>query len=113
MRIDLDAARAARREATQEAPVIALGGQDFVLPIELPFEVADLLGQMAVAKERGDQGGQAVAVVQMVRLLLGEGFDEFMKQNPSLDDLLALMDGMTRAYGVEDAGESPASDESS
>lgn len=38
--VDLDAARAARLEAADDAPIVKLGGQDFGLPTEIPIGVA-------------------------------------------------------------------------
>lgn len=108
-KINLDAARAARREAEQEAPIVTLGGKDYELPVELPFEVAEHFAALAIAKERKDEAAMAAGVIQVVKSLLGDHFDSFMKSRPSIDDLLALVEGLTEAYGVEDVGESQAS----
>lgn len=110
-RIDLDAARAARREAEQDPPVIVLDGEDFTLPIELPFEIAGDLGKLFAAKGDKDKlaelAGQVVPLI--VKGLLGDDHDRFMEHRPSFDDLIVLLEGMAVAYGLADVGESSAS----
>jgi hypothetical protein len=119
--IDLDAARAARREAKGESIAIRFGGEEFVLPPELPFDVAEHLGGIAaqsgdgkLTDEQEAQRNAAVttAMVGVMKALLGEQWDGFRKHQPSFDDLQVLLDGALNAYGMGDAGNSTASAES-
>lgn len=96
MDIDLDAAKAARREASKEGPVVVFGGQRFPLQPELPFEAAEhlLYGRLREA----------------IALIFNGGHEEFMALKPSTEDLRLLLDvELPKAYGSEDLGESPAS----
>lgn len=114
MKIDLDAARAARREASGEpAPTIFFSEKEFTLPLEIPFEVAERMGKMGAAAESNNNLEVADGFRDVLRLLLGEQFDEFMSFRPSAQDLMALVDGVVKAYGFADAGESQASATSS
>lgn len=106
MAIDLDAARAARREAKGEAPTVTFGGATYTLPIEMPFEIVEELGRLRAADGDGSVAGQAVLAV--VRLLVGDQYEAFMAHHPSMDDLTELAQGAMREYGVG-PGESPAS----
>lgn len=109
MKIDLDAARAARREAAGEAPVIVIGGQEVELPAEIPFEAAAQMGAMAKAVEAKDNDALTDYFGAWLRTLLGDAYDAFMAARPSVNDLMALSEGLVKAYGFEDLGESPAS----
>ena len=88
--VDLDAARAARAEAKGEAPCIRFGGQDWTLPVEMPWEVAE------VASE-----GTAAAAMSAVRLLVGEQWVEFKKHQPSLADVMVLIEAIAEIYGAD------------
>lgn len=107
--IDLDKARAGRREAQGEAPVVRFGSRDFVLPIELPLEVSLALADIENAQ---DGTGAARAVREVVRILLGSQMEAFMALQPSMNDLEALFEGMLAEYGLT-AGESQAPEDSS
>lgn len=109
MRIDLDAARAARREAAGEGPVVIIGGKEIACPAELPFEVADCIGGLSEEAIREDPIGAGASIKKVLDALLGDAQEEFMKQSPSIDDILALLDGLLKSYGLEDLGESQAS----
>lgn len=98
MRIDLDAAKAARREARGEGPTVVFGGKDFQLAPEVPFEATEHLA--------------AGRVIDAVHLLLGDSHDEFMAFKPSVEDLMTLFEQMTTAYGLESVGNGQASVES-
>lgn len=110
-RIDLDAARAARREAEQQAPSVVLDGEEFVLPIEMPFEIASDLGRLLNAKDDAQQlaaiAGEVVP--KIVEGLLGDEYERFMSHRPSFEDLTAFLDGIAGAYGLGNVGESSAS----
>ncbi len=110
MAVDLDAAKAARREAKGEGPTVVFGGETFTLPVEMPFEIVEELGRLQSAGEDGALAGQAV--LSVVRLLLGEQYKAFMAHRPSMDDLTELANGAMREYGTG-RGESLASKRSS
>jgi hypothetical protein len=103
--IDLDAVRAARREAEAQAPSVKLGGKVFELPVELPFGVFLLLPELR------NEDTSVAAVSAVVRELFGEKHDEFMALGPSMEDLEALLNGVMEEYGLN-PGESEASPDS-
>lgn len=113
MRIDLDQARAARREARGEGPTVIIDGKELELPSELPFEVAEGLSGLSEESIRDNPAASAGAVHRVLGALLGDASEEFMASKPSIDDVLALLDGLLKSYGMEDLGESPASAASS
>lgn len=106
-KIDLDAARAARREAATEPIIVTLEGDDFVMPAEMPFEVVEKLGPL---RDAGDNAPEAAgALLDLFKALIGDdNFTRFMGHKPSLDDLKALLEGVLAEYGVT-LGEAPAS----
>lgn len=119
--IDLDAYRAARREADQEGPVVRFGGKSYQLPAEMPLEV---LGVLDTFNPEMTAGAVSSGILQICRVLLGEdGYAEFMAQKPSLQDATSFFNGVEvdgemqggilQAYGFGGPGESPAPDESS
>lgn len=103
--IDLDAARAARAEKSTdtETPTVAYAGKVFDLPRELPFGVFLRMAELAVDPEKALD-----SMADFVRSLFGDRAQEFLDLGPSMDDLLALMDGLSEGYGV-DAGKASAS----
>ena len=116
--VDLDAARAARREAKGEAVIIRFGGEDFALPPELPLDVTDALTELQNASPTGEaseltdeQGARVMtAMVDFIKVLMGEeGWTRFNAHRPSFDDLEGLLGGVMDAYGMADVGESGAS----
>lgn len=109
MRIDLDAARAARREARGESPVLVVDGQELALPEELPFEAAELLGILSPETVKENPTATADIVSKTLAILLGEAYEAFQKASPSINDVMVLLDGLLKAYGLEDLGESAAS----
>lgn len=111
--VDLDAARAARREAKNEAPKVTFGGREFVMPIEMPFGVVVCLGRMAEAETAKDNGSISAIIVEILKLLLGDEYDAFMALGPSEKDITALVNGIVTEYGFADSGERRASPSSS
>lgn len=109
--VDLDKARAARREAQGEAPVVRFGSRDFVLPMEMPFVVVEHLGQLAQADDT-DNAAVAAAILAILGDLFGDQYEAFMQNKPSMQDLTGMFDGIMAVYGVT-VGESPASASSS
>lgn len=110
MAIDLDAARAARKEGKGEPPEVIFGGATYTLPVEMPFEIVEQLALLQNAN--GDDASAAEPVLAVVHLLLGDQYEAFMANHPSMDDLTALAKGAMQEYGVG-PGESQASRRSS
>lgn len=86
--LDLDAARAARAEAQAEKPTVTLDGRVYELPSEMPWAVVE-----AVAS------GEATGVVEAVRILLGDQWDDFRSAGLSMADLIELMQHIGGLYG--------------
>lgn len=107
--VDLDAARAARREANGKVPTVLFGGVSLTLPIEMPVGVALCLADVEQARDTAAVGR---AIMETIRLLLGEQMETFLEQNPSMADLEELFEGMMKVYGLE-PGEPQASEPSS
>lgn len=114
MGINLDEARAARREAQKEIPEpIVFNGVEFELPLELPITCVHWMTKLGVASEKKDGEGITKALVGTVEALFSaETCERFMAFNPSLEDLLAVVEGLPEEYGLT-AGESTASAEPS
>jgi hypothetical protein len=99
-KIDLDAARKARAETNGEPIEISFGGESFELPPEAPWE-------MVRASMRGDSDGALEA-------LLGPGgYERLRTLSPSFKDIEALMDEVTKEYGLGEAQGEPAASDSS
>lgn len=101
MAIDLDAARAARREGKGLGPVLVFGGKEYQLPAELPFEALEPIRGLS------DSSTAAGGMVDLVKALLGQHYEE-VKAELSFDDLEAFVEGAMREYGVSDPLDSPA-----
>lgn len=84
--IDLDAARAARAEAAGEPVTIKLDGRDYTLPVEVPVLAM-------IAADRGD-------AETMIRLLLGDGGDEFLAK-ATVQDVAELDKAISGVYGFD------------
>lgn len=91
---DLDAAKAARAEAAGEYPAIRFGGKEYQLPVEMPWSVVE-------AASAGDAGG----IVEAVKGLLGEQWDDFASHGLSVADMTALLEHIGEMYGG-DSGKS-------
>lgn len=91
--IDLDAARLAREEVQGAAPVIRFAGQDWQLPRELPFEIAEAAAS-----------GDATAALKGIQILLGSRWEEFKACGPTLGDIVVIVQGIGELYGVGDPG---------
>lgn len=112
--VDLNAARAARREGKDKAgPEVKFGRRTFKLPVELPFEAVQHIVDMGEL-DPDDEDGRAATprlMLGIVRGILGDDFGKFMAERPSTEDVAALVEGVLKEYGL-DAGELPASAES-
>lgn len=96
-RVDLDAKRAARREARGDNPRVSLGGREYELVGEMPLALVEKLTS-------GDMAGA-------VELLLADAADieDFMSHRPTVNDLEVIAE----LYGAGGLGESSASKRSS
>lgn len=103
MAIDLDAKRAARREAQGVGPEVIFGGVTYELPAELPFGVLEAF--RAFAKEETAPS----ALADVAQALLGEHYEAFKASKPSVADLNELIGGVMQEYGVADPLDSSAS----
>lgn len=83
--LDLDAARAARDEARGERHHLKLGGEQFELPTELPWDYFEIL----------DTGDMKVAL----GMLLNGDFDRFWTHKPTTDDMKLLATSVPALYG--------------
>lgn len=109
MAIDLDAARAARREAQGEPPTVTFGGETFNLPVELPFDISEMGTRLNEAQTSTEV---AAAMRDTMKMLLADDYDRFMALRPSTQDLVVLVEGIPKEYGIG-PGESRASRRSS
>lgn len=106
--INLDAARAARRETKKTEPKVVFHDKTFTLPIEMPFAVVEHLGKL----NPEDPGASSGVILEFVKELFGDQFDDFRRLQPSANDIEALMDALNDVYGLS-VGESGASGDSS
>lgn len=96
--IDLDAARAQRKEAQGEGFDVQFGGESFTFPNvkEWPIEITETLAT-----------GDMVAALR--HLLSSTDVERFLAHKPSIGDLNDLFDGLGKASGVGGLGNSLAS----
>lgn len=114
MGIDLDAARAARREAKGKTPdPVTFMGETFVLPVELPIAAVRWFSKLGEASKAKDGIAITEALEAAVEAIFSAtDFERFMALQPSLEDLSAIIEGVPGEYGMT-AGEPQASDTSS
>lgn len=123
MATDIDAARAARREAIGKGPEVTFGGQTYELATELSLEVMEALGPIVEAQKLGAEGGPEMirATLGFLRVLLGdEVYAAFraLDPPPTLQDMNVLIGtadtpGILADYGLQNPGESQGSETSS
>ena len=94
MAIDLDKARAARREKMGQGPEIVFGGITYELSPEIPFGMLEAF--------RGLSDSDPSAIADIAKALLGKHYDAFLATDPppSLDDFNELIGGVLQEYGV-------------
>lgn len=100
--IDLNAARAARREQSGDALLVKLNDLEFHLPPELPIAVAEALAELAGRETNEDATPEdlAIALGAMGSLFPStEDWDAFRRAG-SLEDLMFFMEGVFDHYGV-------------
>jgi hypothetical protein len=81
--VDLDARRAAVREAKGEHIVIKFGGREFHGPVEMPLTFGAAMAEMDLP--------------EAARILFGDDGADFLALGPTIEDFTALMEG----YGIE------------
>lgn len=115
MGINLDKARAVRREAMKKVPSpVTFQGEQFALPAELPITAIRWMIKLgdASAAKKGKAIAEALEAV-VGALFSVNDFGRFMALQPSLEDLTAIVEGLPAEYGMSGVGESQASDPSS
>lgn len=96
MTIDLDKARAARREAAGEGPEVVFGGKSYHLPVELPFEVLEAFEGMDKPET------QPLALAHIALAMFGRDNIEQMKLDGlAINDLNEILGDVLAEYGVE------------
>src|SRR5438067_213198 len=96
MRIDLNAARAARREGKGDTLEVVLDAETFIFPVEFPMSLVDLT---ATAIEENWPEDRYVRT-QIEHLMGEDGWQPFLGLNPSRNDFNALYDEVMGAYGI-------------
>lgn len=78
-----------------------LGGERFVLPVEMPLAALDYISQL----QHTDNA--AALLAPLLRAMLGEEeWPRFIAQRPTIDDMLVLSDHMWAEYGLDPEGPS-------
>lgn len=103
--INLDAAKAARRESGVEQPKVVFGKKTFALPVEIPFEAVEKLGGL----DPDDPTAATSVITGFIAILFGDQYPAFLKLQPSTQDIEVLMESLAKVYGFETPGESLAS----
>lgn len=95
--IDLNAAAAAKAETGEPTADVMIGDEKFTVPAKgaLPFMFAEHLSSNNID--------------QALQVLFGEDYERFIEQRPTLDQISALIEGITKDSGFDTAGESQAS----
>jgi hypothetical protein len=100
--IDLDKLGAVRREAKEEKPVVRFGGEEFQLPPEMPFAVIEAVSRLKPNEDgETDTGAIAESMGDIARALFGKKYRKFLDLGPSTEDITALLENMTEAYGLK------------
>jgi hypothetical protein len=94
---DLDAAKAARREALGDAPEVQFGGVVYALPVEMSYSAA-----MALQRNDLDAG--------LVHLLGADAYDSFMESEPSMEDIVDLIEWIGKEYEERNSDKSEDTD---
>ena len=103
MAIDLDKARAARREQMGHGPEIIFGGMTYELSPEMPFSILEAF--------RGLGKNDPSAIADITKALLGKHYDAFLAMDPppSLDDFNEVIGAVLGEYGVDSPLDTSAS----
>lgn len=90
--IDLDAARAARREGKGKGPVVRSGGEDYLLSPEISFSVIEGLAML-------EAGDSSQGLVTVAHALFGDHYDKIVP-GLAVDDFNDLLAQVLEEYGV-------------
>jgi len=90
--VDLDEARLARAETQGKAPEVKLGGKVYLLPNELSWNIVEAASS-----------NNTVEIVNAVKDLFGDQWEDFKSNNLSVADLLVLIEKISTLY-VTDSG---------
>jgi hypothetical protein len=116
--LDLDAERRAREEVLGEPPAIIFKGKTYELPREQPYAWGEAFNRIHQEIERAkEEAGYTPKTRVHIRAALvsvfgEEQLDQFEADNPSEDDVGAVVEGISNLYGDE-SGEAEASSDSS
>ena len=88
--VDLDEARLARAELQEKAPEVKLGGKVYLLPNELSWSIVEAASS-----------NDTVKIVEAVKDLFGDQWDDFKSNNLSVADLLVLIEQISTLYVSE------------
>lgn len=88
--IDLDTARSARNEAKKNNPKIKFNGKTYDLPNELPWMIVE-----SAASQDSNQ------IINSLKSLLGEQWDEFVKSGVSVADMTVLLENIATVYAID------------
>lgn len=102
MAIDLDKARAARREVENATPSFILDGKEYPLPVELPFSTLETLRGL------NNEDTAIESLISFMKSLVGDNYDE-VAPKLTLHDFRELVASIMRDYGVESPLASSAS----
>jgi hypothetical protein len=111
VRIDGDAARAARREAKGGDIVVTLGGRDIRFPVEMPLDVPEAAAKLLEDKPDASMHEYRSVVVRAL-LVDDEQWAQLRAARPSADDLAFVYDEVLAAYAVSTGESSPSADSS-
>lgn len=116
MPVNLDVLGAARREAIKEPPIVIFHDKEFFLPLEPDGRLIDLMatigGMADITKDPTRMSEAATAIGELCRTLMGDEWERFSEEDPSLMDLMTLAESFPQLYGMEE-GEPSASPPSS
>lgn len=98
--LDLDARRAARREAAQEGPQFTFAGETFTLPVEMPLAALDVVSGVDADALTPQEAVQMF--VPLMRGLLGKAdWQRFTALEPSIEDMVDLAEWAWTEYGLD------------
>ena len=116
--LDLDAERRAREEVSGEPPAVIFKGKTYELPREQPFAWGEAFSKIHDEMERAKEEEGYVPKTRthvreaLVSVFGEEQFEQFQADDPSEDDVGAVVEGISKLYGDEQ-GEAEASSGSS
>ena len=86
-----------RIQSVQAAPTLRFAGTDWILPNELPWAFVEA------------SSGDVQGIVRALQGLLADQWSAFSALNPSIADVMVLVEAIPGLYGLEGLGEAGAS----